>query len=300
MSDADTLANNLPGKKQKTRDGWMACCPAHDDRNPSLSISETSDAKVLVRCHRGCDQERVISVLRARGLWPEKGTRLRLRPVSRRDLERQVVEADTKRSAAALAIWRSAGPAQGTQVETYLGSRGLILPPLPNLCFHPDLKHPSGGIWPAMVALVTRGSDNVPLAIHRTFLARDGAGKAPVKPDKMMLGPCGGGAVRLADPTHVLMVGEGIETCLSVMASTGLPAWAALSTSGMRALDLPDEVREIILLADGDEPGERAAGEAGLRWKREGRKVRISRPPRGLDFNDILMGDREAGITHER
>src|SRR4029453_17420081 len=152
----------------------------------------------------------------------------------------------------------------------------------------------------AMVALVTRGSDNVPLAIHRTFLARDGAGKAPVKPDKMMLGPCGGGAVRMADPTHVLMVGEGIETCLSVMASTGLPAWAALSTSGMRALDLPDEVREIILLADGDEPGERAAGEAGLRWKREGRKVRIARPPRGLDFNDILMGDREAGITHER
>ena len=159
MSDADTLANNLPGKKQKTHDGWMACCPAHDDRNPSLSISETSDAKVLVHCHRGCDQETVISVLRARGLWPEKGTRLRLRPVSHRDLERQVVEADTKRSAAALAIWRSAGPAQGTQVETYLGSRGLVLPPLPNLCFHPDLKHPSGGFWPAMVALVTRGSD---------------------------------------------------------------------------------------------------------------------------------------------
>jgi hypothetical protein len=50
-----------------------------------------------------------------------------------------------------------------------------------------------------MVALVTRGADGTPLAIHRTFLARDGGGKAPVDPQKMMLGPCRGGAVRLAN-----------------------------------------------------------------------------------------------------
>jgi hypothetical protein len=141
-----------------------------------------------------------------------------------------------------------------------------------------------------MVALVTRGSDNAPLAIHRTFLARDGAAKAPVDRPKMMLGPCRGGAVRLAHETDILMVGEGIETCLAVMASTGLPAWAALSTSGMCALDLPQEVHEVVLLADGDEPGEKAATAAGLRWKREGRQVRIMRSPPGLDFNDVLMG----------
>ena len=93
-----------------------------------------------------------------------------------------------------------------------------------------------------MVALVTRGEDDTPLAIHRTFLARDGAGKAPVDPQKMMLGPCRGGAVRLAAPGDVLMVGEGIETCLAAMQATGNPAWAALSTSGLRALDLPDDV----------------------------------------------------------
>ncbi len=51
-----------------------------------------------------------------------------------------------------------------------------------------------------MVALVTAGADDRPLAIHRTFLAHDGRGKAPVDPQKMMLGPCRGGAVRLADP----------------------------------------------------------------------------------------------------
>ena len=74
-----------------------------------------------------------------------------------------------------------------------------------------------------MVALVTHGADGTPLAIHRTFLARDGSGKAPVDPPKMMLGPCRGGAVRLGEPGDVLMVGEGIETCLAAMQATGQP-----------------------------------------------------------------------------
>ena len=43
------------------------------------------------------------------------------------------------------------------------------------------------------------------------------------------------------------------------------------------------------------EPGERAAREAGLRWTREGRHVRIARSPRGMDFNDILIGKVDEG-----
>jgi len=141
-----------------------------------------------------------------------------------------------------------------------------------------------------MVALVTRGFDDTPLAIHRTFLSRDGGGKCPVDLQKMMLGPCRGGAVRLADPGDVLMVGEGIETCLAAMQATGNPAWAALSTSGLRTLNLPEDVRDVIVLADGDDAGEAAARDCAWRWKREGRRVRIARPPQGLDFNDLLTG----------
>ena len=61
--------------------------------------------------------------------------------------------------------------------------------------------------------------------------------------------------MRLAPAGDVLMVGEGIETCLAAMQATGHPAWAALSTSGLRALDLPDDVRDVIVLADGDDAG---------------------------------------------
>ena len=101
---------------------------------------------------------------------------------------------------------------------------------------------------------MTRGVDDRPIGIHRTFLARDGSGKAPVEPAKMMLGPCRGGAVRLGAPSNFLMVGEGIETCLAAMQATGHPAWAALSTSGLRSLEPPDHINEVVVLADGDEP----------------------------------------------
>jgi putative DNA primase/helicase len=195
---------------------------------------------------------------------------------------------DWKRTEAALAIWQASRPVEGTPVEAYLRSRGLNLLAPRVLRFHAGLKHSSGGVWPAMVALITHGAYGTPIAIHRTFLARDGNGKAPADPAKMMLGPCRGGVVRLSPPGDVLMVGEGIETCLAAMQATGHPAWAALSTSGLRTLDLPRDARDVIVLADGDEPGEAAAQDCARRWKREGRRVRIARPPHGMDFNDLL------------
>ncbi len=284
---ADAIAKALSGCKVGT--GWMALCPAHDDRKPSLSIRE-SNGKALVWCHAGCDQGDVIAALKDLGLW-SRGPRPNPRSASCRITV--APEADPQlpeRSAAALYLWRSTVPANGTPVETYLARRGLSLPLPPSLRFHRGLKHPSGGFWPCMVALVTRGDDASPLAIHRTFLARDGGGKAPVDPAKMMLGPCRGGAVRLGEPGEVLMIGEGVETCLAAMQTTGYPAWAALSTSGLRALDLPGTVHEVIVLADGDDPGEEAARDFALRWKRQGQRVRIARPPRGMDFNDVLLG----------
>ena len=86
-----------------------------------------------------------------------------------------------------------------------------------------------------------------------------------------------------------LQVGEGLETCVAAMLATGQPTWAALSTSGLRALALPPEVRQVMILADGDDAGDAAAVAAAERW-REGRSVRIARPPRGLDFADVVAG----------
>ena len=288
---AATIAKALGGRKAGV--AWMARCPAHDDREPSLSIADADDGKLLVRCHAGCEQDHVIAALRARGIWPDEGRggTVGFQP---RDTAEPSTGADRTKSA--LHIWGATSLAGGSLVENYLRSRNIIIPPPATLRFHPALKHPGGQHWPAMVTLVTRGADGRPVAVHRTFLARDGSGKAPVEPTKMMLGPCHGGAVRLGPVGDRLLVAEGIETALSAMQATGQPAWAALSTSGLRTLELPVDVRDVVVLADGDTPGEAAAQDAGLRWKREGRRVRIARPPRGLDFNDVLRGRALGGV----
>jgi hypothetical protein len=49
--------------------GWIARCPAHDDHNPSFSLRDSRDGKLLVHCHAGCPQVAVLSALRALGLW---------------------------------------------------------------------------------------------------------------------------------------------------------------------------------------------------------------------------------------
>jgi hypothetical protein len=287
--NAETIAKALDGRRAGR--GWIAPCPVHEDRRPSLSIRD-AQGKVLLRCHAGCDSRDVIEALRECGLWGG-GAKAAPLPIPRTPASEQPDPEDTKRTASALSLWEAAGGPRGTLAETYLASRKLRLPEhTAAIRFHASLRHPAGGRWPAMLARVTRGKDGEPLALHRTFLARNGEGKAPVEPSRMMLGPCRGGAVRLSGPGpgETLMVGEGIETVLSVMQQTGLPGWAALSTSGMRSLDVPDSVRDVIVLADGDAPGEAAAQDCARRWTREGRKVRIARPPWGFDFNDLLMG----------
>jgi phage/plasmid primase-like uncharacterized protein len=282
---AESIAFGLRGRKAGR--GWSACCPAHDDRNPSLSIRDSASGGVLVKCFAGCPTNKIISHLKALGLW-DGGTSWRTSAKRLRQPATIKVTDDQNRASIALSIWKACVPASRTLVETYLGSRGLLLPATPTLRFHPSLKHPSGEHWPAMVALVC-DYDGTPLAIHRTFLARNGVGKAPVNPQKMMLGRCSGGAVRLAEPTDILMIGEGVETCLAAMQATGLPAWAALSTSGLTSLELPKTVKDIIVVADGDEAGKVAAQTCAKRWIKQGRRVRIARPPRGRDFNDLLI-----------
>ena len=107
-----------------------------------------------------------------------------------------------------------------------------------------------------------------------------------------MMGPVMGGAVRLAAAGEELAITEGIETGLAVQQATGEPTWAALSAGGIRKIELPQLplAREVIIAADHDEAGERAAEAAAKRAHGEGRVVRICKPPTaGKDFLDLLL-----------
>ena len=124
----------------------------------------------------------------------------------------------------------------------------------------------------------------------------DGRGKAdlPKEEQRETCGPVKGGAIRLAPhrPEAELLIAEGIESTLSAMHLFGLPGWAALCASGIEALELPDDVRSVVIAADHDANGrgQRAALSARERWTAEGRAVRILLPNAGEDFNDVLFG----------
>lgn len=83
---AELLISRLSRVKQNGSGRWMACCPAHEDRNPSLSVQETADGRVLVQCFAGCDTQNVISAvgLDWSDLMPEKVIDHRVMPVKQR------------------------------------------------------------------------------------------------------------------------------------------------------------------------------------------------------------------------
>jgi hypothetical protein len=60
---ADKLVERLEHCKPSGKGRWLARCPAHADKSPSLSIKETSDGRVLVHCFAGCGALDVISAL---------------------------------------------------------------------------------------------------------------------------------------------------------------------------------------------------------------------------------------------
>lgn len=72
MNAVQNVLGRLEAVRQIGKGQWMARCPAHDDRNPSLSISEGKEG-VVMHCHAGCDQHAVIQAVgvEARDLFHE-------------------------------------------------------------------------------------------------------------------------------------------------------------------------------------------------------------------------------------
>ena len=65
VSVADVLARLR--KTRKTKDGWMACCPAHPDTTPSLSVGIGDDGRILLNCFAGCSPYRLRKPLATSG-----------------------------------------------------------------------------------------------------------------------------------------------------------------------------------------------------------------------------------------
>ena len=187
------------------------------------------------------------------------------------------------------AFWHRCDFATGTPAQRYLAQRGLPwLVQNEAIRFRADTSHPKGGKLPAMVALVYDGAGSI-CAAHRTYLGDDGS-KAGVEPTKASLGSFAGGAIRLHPAGPELLVAEGLETTASAAFLLGLPGWAAVACGNLACnMVLPPGVRSVVIAADPDGPGRRAAAKAARRWMAEGRRVQVALPDGPGDFNDILV-----------
>jgi hypothetical protein len=188
-------------------------------------------------------------------------------------------------------IWREAVPAAGTLAETNLASRKVRLEPGAPLRFHPEC--PRGAErWPAMLALMSDPRTGEACGVHRTFLARDGGGKAPgPMPAKMMCGAAG--VVRLVPDADVICglgLAEGIETALSVMQDwrwQWRPVWAATSAGAIARFPVLPGIEALTIFADRDGAGCQAAETCAERWAEAGYEAAIWCAKAG-DFNDML------------
>lgn len=187
-------------------------------------------------------------------------------------------------------IWRQCQPISGI-AEKYLQSRRCIIPPKEShLRWHDSLKHPSGYVGAALVALVTDTLSGQPLTLHRTWITATGD-KAKIDPPRMLLGnhTSKGGVIRLWPDEYVtngLAVAEGIETALS-LAWGFTPVWATIDAGHLKKLPVLEGIECLTIAVDQDEAGIEAAYHCTTNWLSAGCTVYLTNQ-KSNDLNDLL------------
>ena len=188
---------------------------------------------------------------------------------------------------AARRLWRRCRAIDGTHAEAYLKARAIHRCRFPALRFHPELFYRDGSRvrrLPALVAAVTantadfsspedRSDHRAIVGVHRTWLEPRHPAKAAVSFPRKTLGRVQGHAVRFGEPVAgTLVVGEGIETMLSVVTAVPvITAAAALSAGSLGAFTPPPGIARLVVACDNDAAGECAA----LRLRRRCDALRI-------------------------
>ena len=194
-------------------------------------------------------------------------------------------------SEAARRLWRRCRAIDGTHAEAYLRARGLARCRFSALRFHPELFHrDAAGVrrLPALVAAVT--DDGTVHGVQRTWLDPRAPAKAGLASPRKALGLIHGHAVRFGQPAAgaSLLVGEGIETVLSVVAALpDIASAAALSAGSLGAFVPPPGIARLVIARDNDIEGERAAACLARRCARARVAAAVVVSQCG-DFNDDL------------
>ncbi len=277
---ARTIVECLKGTWRQSK--GMCCCPAHDDRTPSLSVTLGRKA-ILFHCFAGCSNEDVIAALdrqgvRSRELFDGSG------PGTANRQNQSDFSPNARR------LWQSASTISDSPVERYLAQRGLQRASDQFRYLERTPLGPRGAVQfiPAMLAAVT--TDIGVIAVHRTFLDVASGKLAGFERPKRALGSLGFGAVRVAPPEQGrLGLAEGIESALSAMQLFGIPCWATLGNERFGLVAIPESVRELFLFIDNDAGGAHAEARALKAYAAPDRVIHSRAPVSpGFDWNDEL------------
>lgn len=283
--DAAALAHAL-GAKQSGRQ-WKCRCVAHQDREPSMIIFDGRES-VQVRCLAGCGQGELIAELRRRGLW-ERQLHLNCNSIAIQNPRPGTVSHESNLDRAR-ALFDASTLAIGTPAQAYLEDREIwsVARTIEDIRFHPAC--PRGQeLRPAIVVAMRSASWLRSIqAVQRIYLARLAPGRWIKDGKPMMLGPAGGSAMQLGPLGSVLHIAEGLESALSVGAMDHSPVWALGSCGAIERFAVKDGVDRLVIWADHDGPGLKAAETCALRWVDAGKMVDVfrSRVP-GEDAADI-------------
>lgn len=280
----------------------VGLCPFHSEKSPSFHVN---DAKGLYHCFGcGANGDAIKFLREVEGLdflealrWlgssdlPVISAAVRVKAAQEDTEARALAIADAKAFAS-----RCVDPA-GTPAEAYARARGITaaLPASIRFGMLPAWRDRETGEWgqtrPAMVGLCVNGRDEL-VAIQRIFLRPDGSGKANMRKPKLTLGRVRGSALRLGPVAPEVVITEGPEDGLTLL--QGLPGasvWVALGTALMPEMELPPEVRSVVIAGQNDEAGHGAVKRTAEAMSLRGLAVKTMFPdPQYRDWNDELMG----------
>tara|TARA_B110001454_G_scaffold206509_1_gene216970 strand:- start:10557 stop:11606 length:1050 start_codon:yes stop_codon:yes gene_type:complete len=181
----------------------------------------------------------------------------------------------------------------------YLRARGIChLEGFDSLRFYPQLyyriskadKSGTAKNWPALIGIVT-DLDGNSTGVHRTWIDPATRAKAPVADPRRSMGRLLGNAIRFGVPHEVMIVGEGIETLLSLaQIMPDMPMAAATSSAHLAAFLFPPLLRRLYIAQDNDDAGRLATANLAERARQLDIEA-IPLVPRGDDFNDDLLED---------
>ena len=293
---ADEIAEKLDAHKEGT--GWRAKCPAHQgDNNSVFSIATGDNGNPIFKCFANCEQWKIIAALVKLGLWPSQPADGQSPSSSANSRAAPKRTHGSALSHDGRCLWSEARTVTvADPAGRYLAGRCCPLPGGHAVRFHPRIYHwQERRRFPAMVALITDIATCRPISLHFTFLKPDGSDKADIdKPRLLMTGHSSRGVVRLCPDDEVTMgiiIGEGIETCLTAMLEFGA-VWSCLDAGGIKAFPVLPGIEGITVLIDNDNAGADAFEAVRERYNAAGVEVigiKIDGAS-GTDLNDLVRG----------